>query len=254
MTFEQFSQGTSPLHNLDTRVKLVSATVLTLVIALCQNYQTALTGLVLAIVVTHFAQLDFSKVLKRLLFVNSFTIFLWLTLPITYPGEPVFSLGPATISKAGVILTGLITLKTNAIIIFCIGLLATSPIADLGHGMRKLHFPKKLCLLLLFSYRYIFVIHQEFIRLSRAAKLRNFSPKTNMHTYQTYGYLFGMTLLQSYHRAERVSQAMLLRGFTGQFYSLNDFRLRRIDYIFLVTALISACALCSFELYLNYYP
>lgn len=231
-------------------MKLVSAMAITLVIALCQDWRTALTGLVCAIMTAHFAKLEFKAVFLRLLVVNSFTIFLWLTLPLTYPGESVATLGPLTISHEGVGLATLITLKTNAVIIFCIALLATSTIADIGHGLGKLKFPPKLCLLLLFSYRYIFVIHQEFQRLTRAAKLRCFQPGTNMHTYRTYGYLFGMTLVKSYHRAERVNQAMMLRGFHGRFYSLNNTHISTTDLFFVSVMLIIAAGLGVMEIFI----
>ncbi len=250
MIFERFSQGTSLLHTTDTRMKLVSAMAVTLVIALCQNWRTALIGLVFSIITAHFARLNFRAVFMRLLVVNSFTLFLWLTLPLTYPGESLIALGPLTVSREGVDLATLITLKTNAIIIFCIALLATSTIADIGHGLGKLRFPTKLCLLLLFSYRYIFVIHQEFQRLTRAAQLRCFQPGTNMHTYRTYGYLFGMTLVKSYHRAERVNQAMMLRGFHGRFYSLNNTHISTTDLFFVTAMLITAAGLGILELFI----
>ncbi len=250
MIFEQFSQGTSLLHTTDTRMKLISAMAVTLAIALCQDWRTALIGMVLSIITAHFARLSFQAVFKRLLVVNSFTLFLWLTLPLTYPGETTATLGALTMSTEGIRLATLITLKTNAVIIFAIALLATSTIADIGHGLGKLRFPPKLCLILLFSYRYIFVIHQEFQRLTRAAKLRCFQPGTNMHTYRTYGYLFGMTLVKSYHRAERVNQAMMLRGFHGRFYSLNNTTLSTTDLFFVTAMLITAAGLGILEIFI----
>jgi cobalt/nickel transport system permease protein len=38
-----------------------------------------------------------------------------------------------------------------------------------------------------------------------------------------------MVLIKSFERAERVYQAMLLRGFQGRFYSLQEFHLRLHD-------------------------
>lgn len=247
MNFERFSQGDSLLHRLDTRVKLVIAMILTLVIALSQDIRTAAAGLTIGLLLVTLAGIGFKPVMMRLLVVNSFTIFLWCTLPFTYPGTPIGTIGPLTASAEGIHLVTLITLKTNGIVLLSISLLATSPISDLGHAMTKLRMPVKLCLLLLFSYRYIFVIHQEFIRLNRAAKLRCFTAKTNMHTYRTVGYLFGMTLVKSWHRGERVAQAMMLRGFTGRFYTLNDSTLTMTDFLFAVTMVVAALLLGTIE-------
>ena len=246
MTFESFSQGNSPLHRADARIKLVATALLTLIIALGQSFYTAAGGLGVGIILILLTRLPLGTILRRLLVVNGFIGFLWLTLPLTYPGEALFHLGPLSVSRAGVLLAGLITLKTNAIILIFISLLATSSVADLGHAMARLHLPEKLCLLLLFSYRYIFVINQEYQRLVRAAKLRGFKPGTNLHTYRTYAHLFGMTLVKSWNRAERVHQAMLLRGFQGRFYTLDDRRLESSDLLLLgLLGLAAAGLVCS---------
>jgi cobalt/nickel transport system permease protein len=251
MMFEQFSQGSSFLHRRDTRVKLISAICLTLVLALCQNYRTALLGLGLGILLVCMARLETRQVFYRLLIVNSFVGFLWITLPLTYPGTTLYFIGPLSFSSEGITLATLITIKTNAIILTLIALLATSTTAELGHSLERLGVPVKLCLLLLFSYRYIFVINQEYQRLARAARLRCFRPGTNLHTYRTFGYLFGMTLVKSCHRADRVRQAMMLRGFQGRFLCLNKSMIARSDLFFLGATGMSALCLSVFEFYLR---
>jgi len=247
MIFEQFSQGDSLLHGTDTRVKIIGAMALTLVVALCQTLHTGLAGLLVGLSLLLLTRLGLGQVLRRLIVVNGFIAFLWFTLPVTYPGEIVAGFGPINISNQGVELATLITIKANGIILFFITLLATSTIADLGHGLVKLRLPPKLCLLLLFSYRYIFVIGQEYQRLARAAKLRSFRPGTNLHTYRTYGHLFGMTLVKSWNRAERVEQAMLLRGFHGRFYTLEKQIMGRSDLIFLIIILTTVIGLGGLE-------
>ncbi len=251
MKFERFSTGDSFLHHRDTRVKLISTALLSITIALGMNYQGAGAGLLAGVFLVLLAKLDSKTVLTRLLIVNTFTLFLWLTLPITYPGNPLFSIGPLTISDEGVHMATLITLKTNAIVLIHIALIATSTVTSIGYGLGRLRIPDKLCLLLLFSYRYIFVIYEEYRRLSRAAALRCFHPGMNIHTYRTYGYLFGVTLVRSFLRADRVNQAMMLRGFHGKFYSIDDERINRTDLLFLVAAICAATGLGVFELYLR---
>jgi len=248
MNFEQFSQGKSFLHQLDTRVKLISSLILVLIIALSEVFPTAFAGLVLGLLLVVVARLEIPSVLRRLLLVNGFVAFLWLTLPLSYPGDTAFTVGPFTISYQGILLASLITIKTNAIILILISLIATSSVTDLGHSLGKLKMPVKFCLLLLFSYRYIFVINQEFQRLVRAARLRCFSPATTMHTYRTFSYLFGMTLIKSHHRAERVQQAMVLRGFQGKFYSLHTSALGPNEIVFSILVALAAAGLLYFEL------
>jgi cobalt/nickel transport system permease protein len=82
------------------------------------------------------------------------------------------------------------------------------------------------------------VIYQEYQKLLRAAHMRCFSPSTNLHTYRTYGYLFGMTLVKSYNRAHRVQQAMLLRGFNGKLIPLHRDESNPQDVAFLIVFLL----------------
>ncbi len=237
MNFESFNEGNSLLHRADTRIKIIGSLSLTMVIAVAGSFITAMAGLVVGFILVILAGLKLRQVLWRLLIVNSFIALLWLTLPLTYPGDPLL-VGPIRLSQQGLVLASLITIKSNAIILIFISLLATSSISALGLSMKQLYLPDKLCLLLLFSYRYIFVIYHEYQRLTRATKLRNFKPATNLHTYRTYSHLFAMTLVRSWNRAERVQKAMLLRGFQGTFHSLAPQKFNRLENIVLLAILL----------------
>ena len=248
MNFETFSTSSSSLHRLDARVKLLAGLALVVVIALCRTFPTACAGLILALLLVLGAHLNLKMVSKRLLLVNGFVLFLWFTLPLTYPGAMVFALGPLEFSREGILMAALITVKTNATVLILISLVATSSLAALGQALVRLRVPTKLCLLLLFSYRYIFVIHQEYLRLVRAARLRCFKATTNLHTYRTTGYLFGMTLIKSHHRAQRVKQAMALRGFQGQFHTLYESPVGKNEITFALLMGIAVVVLISLEL------
>lgn len=233
MMDERFAQGNSILHKLNPKVKVITAFTFIAVAAVSSSFVTVALALTLALSLILISKLPLIPVAKRLLAANSFTFFLWLTLPLTYGGESLTLLGFIPFSVEGLRLAALITLKTNIIVLSLISLLGTSPIASLGHALEELYVPSRLCFLLLFSYRYVFVIFQEYNKLLRAAKMRSFSPSTNIHTYRTYGYLFGMTLVRSYNRGYRVQQAMLLRGFNGQLIPLHQLKVTRFDLIFI---------------------
>ncbi len=145
--------------------------------------------------------------------VNSFIFFLWVVLPLTYPGDPVWRLGPLVATHQGIAFTALITLKSNAIIIGLIALIATVPVITLGQALHTMRLPDKLCHLLLFTYRYLYVFELEFHRLVQAMKIRGFQPRTNLHTYRSYAYLAAMLLVRSYDRAETRFPGHAVPGF-----------------------------------------
>ncbi len=248
MNFEQFSLGSSLLHRTDPRVKIIAAAVLSLIIALCQNFNTAAAGLLLALVLTAVSRISPGMLLRRLFIVNTFNLLLFILLPLTYGQGPDISFADFELSRPGLLLAALITLKSNTIILYFISLLATSTVAQLGRGLHELRLSPRLCVLLLFSYRYIFVIHQEYSRLHRAAALRCFNPGTNLHTYKTYGHLLGMLLVKSWNRAVRVQQAMELRGFRGTFYNLNELEMNRMDHLLMIGLLTTGLGLLLLEL------
>jgi cobalt/nickel transport system permease protein len=194
------------------------------------------------------AKLSLSAVLRRLLIVNSFNALLWLLLPLTYGAPPFYRLVGLQLSIPGITLAALITLKSNGIILFFITLPATSTVAQLGHGLQKLGLSSRLCMLLLFSYRYIDVFYQEYHRLHRAALLRCFTPGTNLHTYRTYSHLLGMLLVKSWNRARRVRQAMDLRGFDGNFRTLRVLNMTGADYTLLAGLLAAGQFLFILEM------
>lgn len=226
---ETFAFGDSPMHRLDPRIKIVLATAFAFTVALSSNFWALIAALGASLGLIAVSGLGFRSVLKRLILVNGFILFFWLVLPLTVAGEPYIQLGPFTLTREGILLSAQITIKSNAILISLIALLSTSSISTLGHALNRLKVPDKLVLLLLLTFRYIFVLELEYQRLRRAIRMRGFKPGTNLHAYRTYAYVIGMLFVRASARAERVHQAMLCRGFQGKFKSLRTFAIDTSD-------------------------
>jgi cobalt/nickel transport system permease protein len=187
--------------------------------------------MIVSILLILLAKLSIRIVALRLLGINIFILLIWLFIPISMDGETLMRLGPFDITKEGIIYSTIITMKSNAIAMALMALIATMPVFTLGRAMRYLYIPSKIINLFLFTYRYIHAIHREYMRLANAIKIRGFRPRNNIHTYKTYAYLLGMLLVKSHDRAERVYAAMLCRGFRGRFYDLSEFSFKKIDLL-----------------------
>ncbi len=231
MLEEEFSIGDSIFHKGDPRIKIILALELILAIVLNNDVISALLVFCFTLLCVLIARLRLIKVIKRLLVINTFIAFLWLFLPFSTPGRTLFHIFGFKATLEGIIQSLLITLKANSAFLVIICFVATTPIPLLGHGLYKLKVPSKFILLFLLTYRYINVIFEEFTRLMNAAKIRNFYPKTNIHTYKTIAYILAMVLIKSYERGKRVYNAMVLRGFNGKFYSLTETRISANDLI-----------------------
>jgi len=156
MIEEPFSDGDSLIHRLDPRLKVIFAILYSFIVALSSRFPTLLAALGFSLLLIVLARLNVQEVAKRLAVVNGLILFFWLVLPLTFQGKPLFYLGPLAVTREGVILSAQITLKSNAILLAFISLIASMSIATLGHAMNRLYIPDKIVHLFLLTYRYIF--------------------------------------------------------------------------------------------------
>ena len=238
MIQETFSQGHSPIHNLTPRTRTLAAILLAFVIALCHELMPLLMALGGAIILIFTARLNLFKAGRRLLVIAGFLLLIWVILPLTCGGPVIWQNSFLKIGQTGIDLALELTLKTSSMLLIFLALISTMSTADLAHALHSLKLPPKLVLLLLITYRYIFLIEDELQTMLRAAKIRNFQPGTSLHCYKTYANLLGMLFVRSAERAQRVHKAMLCRAFDGHFHSLTEYHNRPQDYCFLGFILI----------------
>ncbi len=232
MHLEEFAEGNSLIHRLDPRVKFLTIVPFAFIIAMMKGIDGPLAALAISVFLAAIAKLTLKKLFIRLLTVNVFIAFLWLFLPFGYPGEAVFHLGSLVATKEGFLHVLSITLKSNAIVLMTIVILGTSEVFSLAHALIHLKVPRKLVLLFFFFYRYITVMHLEYIKLKKAALIRCFKPKSNVRTYRTFAYLAGMLFVRSSDRSNRIYNAMLCRGFKNNFPLSSHFDLNKTDIAF----------------------
>jgi cobalt/nickel transport system permease protein len=107
----------------------------------------------------------------------------------------------------------------------------TTPMPELLAGFERLRAPRLFVSLVGFTWRYVFVLIDEFARLRRAREARGFGG-SRWFNLVTTGRIIGTTFIRSFERAERVYQAMLARGFTGSLPAGAAPRLRPADVAF----------------------
>ena len=233
------------MHRLDPRPRIVATLVFAILVALSRHYPALCAGLAVGALLALLARLPAPPLAKRLLRVNGFMLVLLLLLPVTSPGDPMFTILHLPFSREGVHMATVITLKANAIVLAFTALLGTVELAALGHAFHHLRVPGKLVHLFLFTLRYLDVLHHAYLGLLRAMKARAFRPRMNLHTYRSYGSLMAMLLVRSLERAERVMDAMKCRGFKGRFLTYRHFAFHRRDAVFcLVSTLVLILFVC----------
>jgi cobalt/nickel transport system permease protein len=228
---DKYSHLKSVFHSWDPRVKLVSFSFLMLSIAFLPNLLSAFLGLILAIILIFLSKIPFSFVLKHLKWVILFTLFFFIIMPLTVPGDRMFKLNFITISYEGLRLSLLIAMRAISICMILFPMVGTTQFHKTLKALEKLRIPNKLIQMIMFTYRYLFVFLAELIRMSTAAEARLFKRRTDIHTLKITGNLIGILLIQALERTQRVYNAMTSRGYKGKIRTLDEFRLSWLDFL-----------------------
>ncbi len=227
--------GVFDLTRLDPACKLAALLLFSLAVALLRNPFWAALALAASALLCLAGRLPARKLLRQLAFANIFLIFLWIFLPLRLgeaplgPADVLLRVGPFSFTRSGLALALLITLKSNAAIIATLALAGTSSFAANGHAMRRLKVPEKAALLFLLTQRHLYSLGEELEKLNRAARLRGFQPGSSLRAYRVQAWLLGRLLLRSWNKAERVNNAMRLRGFCGKFPFINPVALNAAE-------------------------
>ena len=249
MVEEMVSNPDSPIHGIDPKIRILAAVILSVGAALSKHLYILGFYLSISLLLIWAARLDPENVYKRVRTLFLFLIMIWIIVPITFEGPELLSFGVIRITRPGVDLCVMITVKSVSIVLLFTALIAPMPMAVLGAGLHRLYVPDKLVFLLLMSYRYIAVIENEYTTLLRAARFRGFVPGTNLHSYKTFAYLAGMLFVRASLRAQRVYQAMICRGFNGKFHTLDVTPSNRLSSIFLAASVIAGGILAYFDFF-----
>jgi cobalt/nickel transport system permease protein len=238
----------SPLSRRDPRWKLATLVLLALAVAAFHTLTAAALALAGALLLASFARPPARWFLARLATVGGFLITLVILFPFLLHGEgPSWQFGPLAVSAYGARLALLICLKALAIVTVMLVLLVTAPLDATLKAAQALRMPGVVIYVVLLTYRYLFVLADEWARLRIALRVRGYRNRADRHSYRTVGHVAGTLLVRGSERAERVGQAMRCRGFDGQFRSLTNFQTTAADVVLAVLLLGSMAALLSWD-------
>ncbi|MDR0621322.1 MAG: cobalt ECF transporter T component CbiQ [Deltaproteobacteria bacterium] len=237
---ENRGQEISPLSRVDARAKIICAVLWSLMVSWLSDIPGALVALAASTLMIALARWPRRNLINRLLTVNMFFLFMWLMLPFSFssPGREVTRLGPLVVTREGLDLASLLTLKGNAIVLMVLALLGTSPMYILAAAGRKLKFPEKLVSLFLLTVRYYQVIFKEYQRLRKAMRARGFKLGLSRNCLRGVSNLVGSLLVRSFDRADRVHRAMVCRGYSGIIWVRAEFKYTKTDLVFVFSMMI----------------
>ncbi len=206
--------GHSPVHRTAPQVKLVVLAVYVLaVVATPPEVVWAFSGhamVLLAVLALSAVPVRFF--LTRLAIDLPFLLFAFL-LPFV-GADPRVDLGPISVSEPGLLGAWNILAKATLGAGASVLLVATTEVPAILAGLRCLRVPAALTAIAASMIRYLEVIAAELARTRVAMTARGYSPSWFAQT-RPMAVAAGAVFIRSYERGERVHQAMLARGFTG---------------------------------------
>ena len=231
---ESFAYRVNRLTEIDARVKIVFVLA-----SLVANLLSASIWTPAGIAVLCLAALLFIRIPPRLLLLRlSLPLVMATVVLITqlsmWGGSQLWSIDIGVFHLAayreGLYRGLLIMWRVIAGISLILFLSMSTPAYKLLGAARWLRMPATLIELLLLIYRYIFVLLDEMIVMQEAQRVRlgYLNWRLSMNSISILG---AGLILRSYDRAERVYDAMLVRGYNGADLSIRGGRLRNFDYI-----------------------
>ena len=247
--FDRYHDTKSSLHSLDSRVKVVVAVAFILSNSLLPDGAwlaftlTWLAGLFL----NWLSRLGISFTLRRSFIALPFALAA-ITAIFAIPGEPLakWQLGSLILvpTDAGLLRFVSIVIRSWLSVQAAILLVATTPFPDLIHAFEHLRVPAIITTIIAFLYRYLFVLTDEVMRLTRARQARSAavagyrSGRSVMWRARTAGNMTGQLFLRSYERSDRIYNAMLARGYTGQLRTLHAHVMKSRDWLFAALSVV----------------
>jgi cobalt/nickel transport system permease protein len=253
---EAYARKRGLLQALDVRVKLITFLCILILISVLHAAHMIWFLYLFALILAASSRIPLGFFLTRVwLFVPLFTaaVVLPALLNIITPGDPLwvvmrlertYAWGPYTIPAevavtrqglgSGILLVSRVATSVSFGVLFTL----TTKWAEVFAGLRSLFVPRVFVVTLGMTERYLFVYLRLIQDMYRARKSRTIRPLSAGNERNWTASRIGITFRRSIDMSSDVYNAMLSRGFHGEYRTLNRFHVRTVDYLWLI-AIIS---------------
>jgi cobalt/nickel transport system permease protein len=199
---DRYSNIESPIHQLDPRIKIISLLWITVICVTTPPEKYNLFGVCLSIVfiLIFLSKIPISFILSRSAIVMPFALLTSIFIIVA--------------ADSGFSAMWNVVIKSYIGVLCLILLSSTTPFPMLLNGFHRLKVPKIFILLSSFTYRYLFILLDEVMRIRQACDSRCFKGRW-IGEAKVIGNMIGTLFVRSYERGERVYMAMASRGFEG---------------------------------------
>ena len=199
--WDKYSNLKSPVHNIRPQIKMTFTFLFILILSVLPLdilVWVSPISLIFLFFIIYLSKVPIIHLIKRSL----------LIIPIIVP---VILINTIFREDSGIEISILFLLRSFLSILTLIMLVSTTKFNTILATLESWHFPGIFLTILSFMYRYFFILIDELEKMVRSVKLRTANNKLDL--FRSYTNIMGVLLIKSFDRAERVFQAMEMRGF-----------------------------------------
>lgn len=228
---DELAEQKTMIHSIHPLAKLLTTMIYLIVVVSFGKYEVfgLLPIVFYPVIIMALAEIPLLPLLKRMLLVAPLAVGIGAFNPF-FDHSTVFVFNDFRLS-GGWISFFTIIIKFVLAVLAALTLIATTGMDRIAAALRMLRVPSIFVLQLLLTYRYISVLLEEVARTIRAYSLR--APLQNGVQPGVWGSLAGNLLIRTFERAQNIYQAMVLRGFKGEYITGDEQGLAVKDMLYL---------------------
>jgi cobalt/nickel transport system permease protein len=235
---EETARGQGLLQLLDPRVKLLSFLGFIIFVNFLQTIPELVGFIGYIIVLAVFSKVSFFRLI-RWVAVVAFIFTGMVALPslfnVVRPGEALWRISEQFyITRQGMNGAILLVLRSFSSIAIIYLLTRTTKWEKLLKSLRSLKIPALFVATLEMTHRYIFLGLETAANFFIARKSRSLGKSSSSEGRRFVAHTVGQLLIRTSIMSDEVYQAMLSRGYSGEIKSINSFKLRIVDYLWLI--------------------
>jgi cobalt/nickel transport system permease protein len=239
---QEYSQSKGFMQALDPRTKLISLVITLLLVLSVKNISTLLILYCASILFAYFSKINLAHFLKRVwIFIPLFSLL--IAIPALFsvfsPGEKIFF----SITRQGLFGAILFILRVLTSVSFSVLLVLTTSHASLLKALRSLGVPQIFVTVFMMCYRYVYIFIEIIEDTYLGIKSRIITNLKNRKTHKLIAWRIGTLWEKSSLMSEEVYLAMLSRGYSGEPKTVFAFKLKALDYLWLLSLIIVSIAI-----------
>ena len=248
---ERMARTAGLLQRLDPRVKVVGTLILIGTAVLARQLPVVLSLFIGAVVLAYLSSISLRMLANGIwTSVVLFTGAIALPALCLVPGEVLYRLPLLDwpVTRQGLESAALLLSRAEIAATLAALLILSTPWTHVLKALRVLGVPAVLVIILGMTHRYLFLLLQTAHEMFEARQSRLVGTLTGTERRRLIAASAGVLLSKSIYLASEVFLAMQSRGYRGEHFTLDEFKLRRPDWVAIGVVIILAAAVFRFGL------